>query len=300
MDLLLALAGAILFAVGTVLQQQEAKQADEQQALSAGFLIQLAKRPRWLLGIATDFLGFLCQAAALAVGRLVVVQPVLASSILFALPFGARLTGEPVGRRRWIAAGVTTLGLAVFLLVGDPSGGLADASTATWIAWGGGALVVSGALVLLARGTRPARRAALLGASAGVLFGISAGLTKATVEQLDGGVLAIFSHWHLYALIVVGYLSMTLSEAALQTGQLAPALATQMTIDPIVSVLMGVFAFHETIHGSAWGVVVSVSALMLMLAGIVVLALGEDEGIAAQAAAQAAAPPRPPPTIPIA
>ena len=51
------------------------------------------------------------------------------------------------------------------------------------------------------------------------LFGISAGLTKATVEQLDDGVLAILEHWHLYALIVVGYLSMTLSEAALQTGE---------------------------------------------------------------------------------
>ena len=286
MELLLALAGAILFAVGTVLQQQEAKQADEDQALSAGFLVQLAKRPRWLLGIAADFLGFLCQAAALTLGRLVVVQPILASSILFALPFGARLTGEPVGRRRWAAAGVVTLGLAVFLFVGDPSGGVEDASGRAWIISGVIAFVATGVLVGLARGRGPAPRAALLGAAAGVLFGISAGLTKATVEQLDDGVLAVLEHWHLYALIVVGYLSMTLSEAALQTGELAPALATQMTIDPIVSVLMGIFAFQETVHGEALGAVVSFAALALMMGGIVVLALGEgDDDAAVQALA---------------
>lgn len=275
MDLLLALAGAILFAVGTVLQQEEAKQADESQALSAGFLVQLAKRPKWLLGIAADFLGFLCQAAALALGRLVVVQPILAASILFALPFGAYRSGTPVGARRWAAAGVVTLGLAAFLLIGDPSGGVEDASNRAWIISGAIALALTGGLVLLARGRSPAPRAALLGAAAGVLFGISAGLTKATVEQLDEGLLDIFAHWHVYALIVVGYLSMTLSEAALQTGELAPALATQMTIDPIVSVLMGVFAFQETVHGSTAGTIVSFAALALMMGGIVVLALGE-------------------------
>jgi len=275
MDLLLALAGAILFAVGTVLQQEEAKEADESQALSAGFLVQLAKRPKWLLGIAADFLGFLCQAAALALGRLVVVQPILAASILFALPFGARRSGVPVGRRRWAAAAVITLGLAVFLIVGDPSGGVEDATNRAWLISGGICLGVTGLLVLLGRGRPPAPRAALLGAAAGVLFGLSAGLTKATVEQLDEGVLEIFAHWHLYGLIVVGYLSMTLSEAALQTGELAPALATQMTIDPIVSVLMGIFAFHESVHGTTVGAIVSFAAFALMMAGIVVLALGE-------------------------
>ena len=43
-------------------------------------------------------------------------------------------------------------------------------------------------------------RAALLGTAAGILFALSAALTKATVEQLDEGVLTIFEHWHLYAL----------------------------------------------------------------------------------------------------
>ena len=244
---------------------------DEDQALSAGFLVQLAKRPRWLLGIAADFLGFLCQAAALTLGRLVVVQPILASSILFALPFGARLTGEPVGRRRWAAAGVVTLGLAVFLLVGDPSGGVEDASTRAWIISGVVALVLTGALVGLARGRRPAPRAALLGAAAGAVVGISAGLTKATVEQLDDGVLAILEHWHLYAL-TSSALSMTL-EAALQTGELARA-GHPDDHRPDRQRAHGHLRLPGVRPRSTLGAAVSFAALALMMGGIAVGAGG--------------------------
>ena len=108
-----------------------------------------------------------------------------------------------------------------------------------------------GGLILAARGRSPARRAALLGTAAGLLFALSAALTKTTVDQLGDGVLTVFEHWQLYALIVIGYLSMMLSQASLQTGALAPAVATQMALDPIASVLLGILAFDETIHDDA-------------------------------------------------
>ena len=81
---LLSLAAAFLFAAGTVLQQQVATDATDEEALGAGFLLQLARKPRWLAGIAIDGLGFVCQAIALGVGRLVVVQPLLAMTVVFA------------------------------------------------------------------------------------------------------------------------------------------------------------------------------------------------------------------------
>jgi hypothetical protein len=85
----LALAAALLFSLGTVLQQQVAETASEEEARGAGFLLRLARRPRWLAGIAADSLGFLAQAAALGIGRIVAVQPLLATSVVFALPLGA-------------------------------------------------------------------------------------------------------------------------------------------------------------------------------------------------------------------
>jgi len=70
----LALVAALLFSLGTVLQQQMAATASEEEARGAGFLLRLARRPRWLAGIVADGLGFVAQAAALGLGRIVVVH----------------------------------------------------------------------------------------------------------------------------------------------------------------------------------------------------------------------------------
>jgi drug/metabolite transporter (DMT)-like permease len=277
MDVVLALAAALCFSLGTVLQQQVAAKASEQEARRAGFLLRLARRPRWLAGIAADALGFVAQAIALAVGRLVVVQPLLATSVVFSLPLGARLGGRRVVRRDMVAALAVTAGLGIFLVVADPTGGTEDATTAAWVVSFGVTAVICTALALAARGRPPARRAGLVGAAAGILFGLSAALTKATVERIDEGVLEVVADWHLYALIVVGYVSMSLSQTSLQTGSLAPAVATQMSLDPVASLLLGIFAFDETVHEDAAGLIAALAAFAVMIAGIVVLAVAEQE-----------------------
>ena len=71
-------------------------------------------------------------------------------------------------------------------------------------------------------------------------------------------VLSVFTHWHLYALIAIGYISLTLNQLALSTGALAPAIATSMAFDPIASVVIGVTLLQETIHESPLGVAATV------------------------------------------
>jgi drug/metabolite transporter (DMT)-like permease len=277
MDVVLALAAALCFAVGTVLQGQVAATASEEEARQAGFLLRLARRPRWLAGIASDAVGFVAQAIALAIGRLVVVQPLLATSVVFSLPLSAKLGGRRVARRDMVAALAVTAGLGIFLVVADPTGGREDATTAGWVVSFGVAGVICGAIALVARGRPPARRAGLLGAAAGILFGLSAGLTKATVERVDEGILEVLLDWHLYALIVVGYASMSLSQSSLQSGTLGPAVATQMSLDPITSLLLGIFAFDETVHEDTAGVIAALAAFAVMIVGIVTLAAAEQE-----------------------
>jgi drug/metabolite transporter (DMT)-like permease len=272
MAVVLALAAALLFALGTVLQQRVAAASAGAEAMRAGFLLRLARQPQWLAGIAADAAGFACQAAALGLGRIVVVQPLLATSVVFALPLGVWLAGQRTDRGEWLAALLVMAGPAVFLVVGDPHGGRDDATPAAWLISGAAIAAAAIALTVAAAGRPAARRAALLGSATGLLFGLSAALTKATVERLDGGVLDVLADWHVYALVVVGYASMTLSQASLQTGALAPAVATQMVLDPVVSLLLGVFAFGELLHETAVGAVGSLAALGVMLGGLVVLA----------------------------
>lgn len=286
MEIILALAAALLFALGTVLQQKAGLDEPEAAAgSSGGLLLRMARRPVWLIGIAADALGFVAQAIALTIGRLAVVQPLLVFSVVFALPLGAKFTGQRVRRADIAAAVVVTAALAVFLLVADPSGGRDDAPIGEWLIAGAIMGGVSAVLVLMARRLHPAGKAATLGIATGILFGLSAALTKAVGDQFEEGVFTIFTDWHLYALIVVGYASMTLSQLSLQTGVLAPAIATSMAFDPIASVVLGTTLLQESLHTSTLGAIAAVAALLAALGGLAVLARTQEGGAVARPAA---------------
>ena len=126
MDIVLALVAALLFALGTVLQQRAGLEAPSEGA-SSGLLLRMARRPVWLAGIAADALGFVAQAAALGIGRLAVVQPLLVASVVFALPLGARFSGQRIRRVDIGAAVLVVAALVAFLLIAEPSGGSDDA-----------------------------------------------------------------------------------------------------------------------------------------------------------------------------
>ena len=271
MDIVLALAAALLFGIGTVLQQRAAMQVPDEEAMKAGLLVRLAKQPIWLAGIAADALGFVGHAVALAIGRIVVVQPLLATAVVFALPLGARLDKRRLTRREIVGAAAVVGGVASFVVVANPTGGVDNPELSVWIVSGAVCLALTGLLVVLSRGRPPGLKASLLGSAAGILFALSAVLTKAVADQLGDGILDIFTHWQVYALVAVGWVSMTLSSAALQTGALAPAAATQMSLDPVVSVALGVFAFDESLHDSFVGGAVALLGFALMIAGLVVL-----------------------------
>lgn len=275
MDIALALVAALLYALGTVLQQR-AGMDEPGGGSDSGLLLRMARRPIWLAGVAAAALGFAAQAIALSIGRLAIVQPVLVSSVVFALPLGAWLTRQRV-RAADIGAAVLVVGaLIAFLTIADPSGGRDDAPLGDWLIAGAVSAAICGPLFLAARRAAPARRAALLGIAAGVLFGLTAALTKAVTDQLADDVLGVLTHWQLYALIGVGYVGLTLNQLALSTGVLAPAIATSMAFDPIASVVLGVTLLEESIHESAIGVIATVAALAAALAGIAILSRSQS------------------------
>ena len=289
MDAVLALVAALMFALGTVIQQREAMKVSDEDAHSAGLLLRLARRPAWLVGIVADALGFVAQAVALGIGRVIVVQPLLATAVVWALPLGAKLSGQRVVRRDIVAALAVTAGLGGFLVISDPSGGRDDAPIAAWIVAGGSLCAIAAVLAAIGMRGSAARKAAACGTAAGLLFGLSAVLTKAVVDSLDEGVVELVTDWHLYALIAVGFSSMTLSQISLQAGDLAPAVATQMIFDPVASLILGLTLLQEQIHDDALGVAGSVVALLVTFAGMAVLATREA-GPPAETKAPAPAP----------
>jgi drug/metabolite transporter (DMT)-like permease len=273
-QVVLALISALMFALGTVLQLKAGMDAPA-FTTSSGLLVRMAGRRVWLAGIAFDIVGFIAQAAALWLGQLAVVQPLLVLSVVFALPLGARLSDQRVGRREAAAAALVVVALVGFLAIANPSGGRTEVSFREWVIAGVACAAICAPLSLLGRHGPPARRAAVLGAAAGVLFAFSAALTKSVVDELHLGLVHVIASWEPYALAGVGYVSMTLNQLALNTGVIAATIASSTALDPIVSVALGLALFDEHLHASglqAFGAFVALAAALL---GVGVLARAE-------------------------
>ena len=276
MPSILALAAAFLFALAAALQQKGALNLPELSLRSPASFVRLAGQTMWLLGTLSLLTGYVLQAAALDRGRLAIIQPLLVMTVVFALPLGYFLTSQSVGLTEIAGAAVIVVGLALFALFGDPAGGRENAPGSEWaIAIGVLAVVCA---VLLSFGSRGglAMKAGVYGTVAGILFGLSAALTKPTLEYLHAGVEELLTHWEPYALAVAGVLGFVLQQISLGTGKLAPSVATVSVANPIVGILLGVVLLDERLSRPAWHVVVACIGLGMALVGAVLISLARE------------------------
>jgi multidrug transporter EmrE-like cation transporter len=268
---LAALSAAVFYALASVLQQQEAERQPAGTGLGLGLLARLARRPLWLAGVACDVCGFVAQWLALSRGSLVVVQPLLVSGLLFALPMKAHLSGHRMHRRDWSAALLMTVGLSVFLVVSRPAAGHPDVKASIWVMLlcSGGALATL--LVVVGRETSPRWRGMAYGTAGGVVYGECAALTKTCAHLLSFGVSNLLESWQFYLLLAAGAAGMVLVQSAFQGSPLDASLPTLSATDPVVSVVIGALAFGEAVQVGALNTTLEVVSLVMMVVGIFLL-----------------------------
>ncbi len=276
----LALVAAVCFALAAALQQrgQFALARRGSAVEGVGGLVRLLAVPIWLAGTLVLLLGYGFQGAALDRGKLIVVQPLLVTTIVWALPLGHWLTAQNVVRRQVLGAGVVVIGLALFVLVGDPDAGVENASTESLLlAVLAVSAVVAVLLVWLRVQTPAAVRAAVLGVCAGLYFGLSAGFAKPVLNDLHVSVGEAAGDWRTWALLGFGFVGFLLQQLSLATGQLAPAMAAVSVTNPAVSVLLGIVRYQERLTRPGWHVAVAFAALLAALGGAVLITLANRE-----------------------
>ncbi len=274
----LALAAGFCTATSSVCQRTGAKSAPGGGHLSPRLLLYLLRRPIWLAGVASMILGFVFQISALRFGSLALVQPILATELLFVFAYMAVIGSRRVLKTDWMAAAAMAAGLAVFLFTAAPSGGNTHAPATSWwlagvAALGLAAIVATGAYLPIRRSVpvSAARRAAMLGIATGITWGFVAAVIKELSSRIPGGLAAIFTNWSPYVLLGVGAASMLLSAHALQAGPLPASQPGFTIVDPLVASLLGVFLFNEHLQLGALDLVVELCALGALVWGVVTL-----------------------------
>lgn len=278
----LCLGSAAFFSLATALKHRSAAEMPHVTQFRVRPLLRLAldtlQHPLWLGGLLSDVGGLALQVLALHVGSLIVVQLVLMTAVLFSLVVSHRLAGTRISRRELVLGGVLVLSIVAFLVgsgaleaTPDSADRLAAVLTAVAIIAGVVSLVaVSRVFSGRKRGSR--RAAALLGVAVGTVYAGTAALIKVCGNIVSAhGVLALFTSWPLYVLVVAGASGLLLAQMAFQAGPLAASLPATATADPLVSVLLGVVVFDEKLRTGVGALLFTLVALVALCTSVAAL-----------------------------
>ena len=280
----LALLSALTFAISTSVQHEAAENAPASARGPFGLVGYLLRRPSWLVGQVLAIVGFAVHAAALHFGPIALVQPIVISGIVFAVPVRSAISRRLPSRREVRAVAVTALGLAVFLVASDPSpgdrAGLGLAPVALSVL---GAAIAAGAGLAARLGHHQVRRAFFLGVASGVLFGLVAGLLKLALQELaEGGVTRLLTVWPTWALVVAGGAGVLGNQLAYRAARLSASMPVLNIVDGLVALAFGYIVFNEVPRHSPLYLAVEIGALGCVAVGLWLLArFEEEEGILA-------------------
>lgn len=278
----LALLAAALLGVAAVLMHRGALLAPP-CAGGLPLVRALMRRRVWLFGAALMLAGLGLQAAALTLGQLTVVEPLLTTSLLFGLPLSARTMHLRFRTRELLSAVCVVAGIALFLAIGTPHGGRTTAPGGTWAVAAG--LVGLLAIAAVGFGVRfgAVGRATGLATAGGVLTGLVDALMRSVGATATRSHFQVLLSWMPYALVAVGLLSLVLLQHAYREGHLRESLPAAASSEPVVGSLLGILVLGEHLDVSAVGIVGLVFAAGLMVGGIVELGrsplvAGDDVG----------------------
>ena len=270
-----ALLAAFFAAVGIVVRQRAIQAEAENSATSGAIVTSWMRQPAWWFGTLGAVGGYLFQALALAHGSLLLVQPLLVSSLLFVLPLGARFSNQHVRGRDWGWALLLIAALTVFVLVGQPREGHYRAPVPAWSVALSTSLPVVIICVLAARRVAGRRRAMLLAGGVAVLLGMVAVLTKVSTHRL------VVHGWHglltvpaPYLLVALAVAVTVLQQSAFHAGALQASVPIMMVGEPVVAVMLGVVILGEHLVVRGAGTLILAVAVAAMTAATI--ALGRD------------------------
>jgi hypothetical protein len=272
--LFLAVCAACCTGFGFVLQQNAAQHAPLRDFLSWRLLLDLMHMPRWLGGIGLMICGLVLGAVALGRGEVSLVEPLLATNLLFALALSRHQTKQPLGHQGWAGLLLLAGGVSAFIGAGQPRGGTAVTDPLRhWLIIG---LMVGGALALAALSKRKPLAAGpiLLGIAGGLLYGVQDALTRVCGERLAaGGWGAVFTGWQPYGMITLGIVSLIIVQSAFEMAPLRMSLPALTASQPLAGIACGVGFLGDMLHTDTGALAWEAAGLASIVAGIVLLGL---------------------------
>ncbi|MET7681803.1 DMT family transporter [Streptomyces sp. NPDC005423] len=272
--LILAVSAACCLGFGFVLQQNVAQRAPLSDFLSPRLLLDLMRVPRWLGGIGLMVAGMVLGAVALGRGEVSLVEPLLATNLLFALALSRKQTRQPLGRQGWAGLALLAGGVTTFIVAGEPRGGTAVTDPFRhWLIIG---VMVGLALLLTtyAKRSRLSSAPVLLSLAAGLLYGVQDALTRISGTRFSaGGLGEVITGWQPYGVLALGVTGLILVQSAFETAPLRMSLPALTAAQPLAGIICGVGFLGDRLRTDTGALAWESTGLAAIVAGIVLLGL---------------------------
>jgi drug/metabolite transporter (DMT)-like permease len=275
--LLIAACSAAGFALSTSLQHLAAGRTPAATQGTHRLLAHLARRPWWVVGQLVALVAFALHALALRLGTLFVIQPLVVSGIVLAVPVSAALDRRLPSRGELGTVALTAAGLALFLVAARPTAG--HPPTNPWLSIAltvvGG--VGAGAATWWGGRCRSNERAAFwFGVASGVLFGLVASLVKLTTVSIadhSGHTsgphqLTFLGLWSTWAVLVAGLSGVAVNQRAYRAARLSASMPVLNIVDVLVAVVFGVVVFGENPAHNPFAIAEQLVALACVAVGL--------------------------------
>jgi drug/metabolite transporter (DMT)-like permease len=227
----------------------------------------------WTIGFGVALIAWVLHVAALALAPISLVQAVISGGLVFLAVLADRWFGFELGKREWLGVALTAVGLAFLGLTVQTGGGGSHSSYSIsgMIAFEG-AMVFLGAVLLMSHRVERVRHRSglILGAAAGILFGVSDISIKALTGTVPGELMSIVSPWTLVA-IVASIAAFYASARGLQVGDGLSVIALTSVSANLSAILGGILVFGDPMgadpfeavaRGMAFAMVIAATALM--------------------------------------
>jgi multidrug transporter EmrE-like cation transporter len=223
---------------------------------------------RWFaVGMIVATVAWVFHIAAMAVAPLSVVQPVLAAGVVLLAVMAEKMLGVRVGARQWIGLGLTAVGLVLLgLTLPATHGAQSQFSLPGMIAFESGLLIVGSLLIVAPRMGAPAHHHGyMLGAAAGIMFGVSDVAIKG-ISGLVGhsGILGLVSPWTAVT-VAASVVAFFASAKGLQDGEPVAVIAITGTAASVAGIVGGVIVFGDPMPGNPALLIVQCLAFVAVL-----------------------------------
>jgi len=245
-NIAITLVAALLAGAGFVLQQHAAEQAPKSYFLRLRLITTLLHRPRWIIGVAVMTAGQLLSAWAIGHVALALAEPLLTSSLIFALALAVPLSGQRL-RAAEVAGAVLLSGGVAALSVARTAGAPAESFGQ--------------------------QRATLTGVAAGLVFGIADGLTRRTMEIMGAHPFtALLTTWPPYCMVAASLVGFWLMENSFNAAPLHASLPAITAAEPVAGMLLGVVVFGDVVHLSPGMLALQAAGMVALIAGVILVA----------------------------